>query len=168
MKLSQQKTLGIKASKKFVVKRKDINRSESLEEVCKFLCPTSENLPLLKTHYPGEKFQRVDKRSIVQRWTDEQGIDHHTFMFYPTPEFQKYLEDSESEIYTNNDYFLLLWKRLNIFGIAKYSDIPEDITRKEFDKYLNTNGIKRHKLITNGVKRYKLKVCTRFKLKVKK
>lgn len=160
---------GIK-SKGYKIKQSQTDRDGSFEEMKRYLCPLAEDLPLLKTHYPNEWFQRIDGNSIVQRWKDESGIEHHIFMYYPAPRTVEFLENMEKDWTIRNDYFLLLWKRLQTFGIAKYSDVPCDVTICDFDKYLNKNQIKRFQLKANGtpvVTRFKLNVNNRLKLKVK-
>jgi len=156
--------------KSLTIKRKQTDNSSGAEEMRRFMCPPPEDLPLLKTHYPGEYFQRIDGRSMVQRWKDDAGVDHHIFMFYPSNELIKIIEAEEKDSNGQNWYFLLLWKRLNKYGIAKYSDIPENITREEFEKYLNQIPVKRLKLQVKPpvFQRLKLKVAPRLKLKVKK
>lgn len=145
-----------------IIKRKQIDNSDNTQEIRKYLCPSSEDLPLLKTHYPGEYFQRIDGNSIVQRWRDDAGEDHHIFMFYPANNPDKFFEETKDDWTTKNYYFLLLWKRLNKFGIAKYSDIPDSITKEDFEKYLNQTPIKRLQL------KIKPLIYQRLKLKVKK
>jgi hypothetical protein len=156
---------GIKSSSG-VIKRKHTDKSDEFEAMRRYLCPPPEDFPLLKTHYPGEWFQRIDGNSIVQRWKDDTGTEHHIFMYYPAEGNIKQLEAMESDWTIRNDYFLLLWKRLNLFGIARYRDVPCDVTSCEFDKYLS-KATNRLKLNVKPVKRLKLNVCQRFKLKVK-
>jgi hypothetical protein len=152
------------------IKRKQIDNSDNAEQIRRFMCPPPEDFPLLKTHYPGEYFQRIDGNSVVQRWKDDAGVDHHIFMFYPTGDPEIFFKEAEKNWTTKNDYLLLLWKRLNKFGIAKYCDIPECITKDDFEKYLNQNPVKRLKLQVKPpvFQRLKLKVAPRLKLKVKK
>jgi hypothetical protein len=156
--------------KSLTIKRKQTDNSSSAEEMRRYMCPPPEDFPLLKTHYPGEYFQRIDGNSVVQRWKDDAGVDHHIFMFYPAGDPEKDFEEIEKDLTLKNNYALLLWKRLNKFGIAKYSDVPDNVTREDFEKYLNQSPVKRLKLQVKPsvFQRLKLKVAPRLKLKVKK
>lgn len=158
-----------KKLKSLTIKRKETDTSDSAEQMRRYLLPLPEDLPLLKTHYPGEYFQRIDGNSIVQRWKDDAGVNHHIFMYYPAGNPEKYFEEIEKDLTINKIYTLLLWKRLNKFGIAKYSDVPDNVTRDDFEKYLDQGPTKRLKLQVkpNPFQRLKLNSIPRLKLKVK-
>lgn len=150
-----------------VLKKKQTDRREDFKHMQRYLSPLPEDLPLLKNHYPGEWFQRIDGKSIVQRWKDDSGIEHNLFQFYPAEGWIPFLESMEHDWTIREDYFLLLWKRLQKFGIARYSDIPGDVTRDDFDKYLCNSPKRLNLKVNNCPKRLKLNVCNRLKLKVK-
>ena len=151
------------------IDRKQVNRADEFKYMKRYLSPLPEDLPLLKNHYPGEWFQRIDGKSIVQRWKDADGKEHNLFQFYPAEGMIRLLDLMEKDWTIREDYFLLLWKRLQKFGIARYSDVPGNITVEDFDKYLNNQSPVRKfslKTINPPSKRFKLNVCNRLKLKV--
>jgi hypothetical protein len=162
MKLKLQ-VKGIKAKSQII--KKSV-KNDNFEEMSRFLSPLPEDLPLLKTHYPGEWFQRIDKQSVVQRWKDDAGNEQHNFMFYPSTSMIEELNQMEIDWRVRDNYFLLLWKRLQKFGIARYKDIPSNVTAYDFEKYLNKEKpiVKFNLKIKNECKTH----CTRLKLKVKK
>jgi hypothetical protein len=142
------------------IDKKQVNRYEDFKHMRRYLSPLPEDLPLLKDHYPGEWFQRIDGKSIVQRWKDSEGKEYNLFQFYPAEGMIRILDDMEKDWTIRDDYFLLLWKRLQKFGIAKYGDVPCSVTVEDFDKYLNNKlPIKKFSLKINPPsKRLKLKV----------
>jgi hypothetical protein len=119
------------------VKVRTVGREED-EEIYRYMVPPAEDLPLLKVHYPGEWFERIDGRSIVRRWITDDGESHHELLFYPPHTAHYKYEALEHEPDSmRNDYFLLLWKMLNKFGIAKYTGVPHEVSKKDFDRFLN-------------------------------
>lgn len=147
----------ISAPRKNIVHRKEVD-FEMNDIMQRFLLPLPEDLPLLKEHYVGEYFQRIDGWSVVQRWKDsDTGIDHHKLLFYPSKICQEHIINLENDKTNRNFYCLLLWKMLQKHGNASYNQIPEDVTYSDFDKYLNNTPSKRIKLKLKPFLRLKLK-----------
>lgn len=108
------------------------------DDMRRYLLPPPEDFPLLKEHFEGEWFQRVDGIGVNQRWKDADGIEHHRLLFYPAPQMQEKLEQMKNNWTIRNDYLLLLWELLKKNGFADYKRIPNDIRYDEFSKYLNS------------------------------
>ena len=143
----------------FVLRVKQTQAGLDDADVRRYLLPPPEDLPLLREHYDGEWFQRIDGCSVCQRWKDEAGVDHHRLIFYPAPGMQDRLNYMEGNWAIRDDYLLLLWKMLQKFGTVDYKSIPSDVHYNDFDKYLNKQQPK-PKL------KLKLKPSTKFVLKL--
>jgi hypothetical protein len=130
------------------------------EDLRRYLLPPPEDFPLLRDHYDGEWFQRIDGCSVCQRWKDKDGTDHHRLIFYPAKGMQERLDYMENNWVIRDDFLLLLWKMLQKFGTVDYHAIPGDVHYNDFDKYLNKQQPK-PKL------KLKLKPSTKFVLKLK-
>jgi hypothetical protein len=121
----------------FVLRVKQTQTGLDDADIRRYLLPPPTDLPLLREHYDGEWFQRIDGCSVCQRWKDKDGVDHHRLIFYPAKGMQERLDLMEHNWSIRNDFLLLLWKMLQKFGTVDYNSIPGDAHYNDFDKYLN-------------------------------
>lgn len=148
-------------SSKFILRVKQTQESLDDSDIRRYLLPPPEDLPLLKEHYTGEWFQRIDGCSVCQRWKDKDGVNHHRLIFYPAPRMQDQLNQMENDWVLRDDYLLLLWKLLQKYGSVEYHAIPGDVHYNDFHKYLDKQINTKPKL------KLKLKPSTKFVLKLK-
>ena len=118
--------------------RKSTNvNDDDFAEMRRYICPPPEDLPLLRDHYEGEYFERVDGMSVVRRW--KVGNEYfHDFMFYPAKGLDERIELMFKGEFPKDPYLMLLYRLLQKNGICHYTGIPGDVTEADFNKYLST------------------------------